>query len=84
VVNERDVVLGVLRRREFESAEEATAEQSMRSGPATYRPDTLLADVLERLRARRIPGVLITRSDGTLVGWLRREDAERALQGAAK
>lgn len=80
VVNERDVVLGLLRPREFETAAEATAEDAMRSGPATWRPDGLLSDALEHLLARRVPGVLVTRSDGTLVGWLRRADAERLLQ----
>ncbi|GAC1514304.1 MAG: hypothetical protein NVS2B16_20780 [Chloroflexota bacterium] len=29
--------------------------------------------------AGRVAGVLVTRSDGTLVGWLSREDAERAM-----
>lgn len=52
------------------------AEQVMRPGPATYRPDALVSDVIERLRQRRVSGVLVTRSDGTLIGWLRRDDVE--------
>lgn len=76
VVNERDVVLGLLRKREMQAEGEATVEQVMRSGPATYRPDTLLSEALERLREHRTSGVLVTRSDGVLIGWLRRDDGE--------
>lgn len=76
VVNEHDVVLGLLRARELEASDEMTAEQVMRSGPATYRPDALVADVTKRLHQRRVKGVLVTRSDGTLIGWLRRQDVE--------
>lgn len=81
VVNEEEVVLGLLRARELGADSDATVEQVMRSGPATYRPDTLLTYAVERLRKRDVQGVLVTRSDGTLIGWLRREDAERAVEG---
>ena len=77
VVNEEQVVLGLLRAREFEVDPSAVVEQTLRAGPATYRPDALVSDVLEHLRQRKVGGVLVTRSDGTLLGWLRREDAER-------
>ncbi len=77
VVNEEMVVLGLLRAPDLEADPDAAVEQIMRAGPATYRPDALVSDVLERLRKREVGGVLVTRSDGTLLGWLRRDDAER-------
>jgi CBS domain-containing protein len=74
VVNEENVVLGLLRERELAADPNATADQVMRAGPATYRPDALVADVVDRMDRRGVMGVLITLSDGRLLGWLRRED----------
>jgi CBS domain-containing protein len=81
VVNEEQVVLGLLLERELAADPTATAEQVMRSGPATFRPDELVADVLERMKKRGVMGVLVTLSDGILLGLMRREDAERAMEG---
>jgi CBS domain-containing protein len=55
-----------------------TVERAMRSGPATFRPNALVTEVLERMEKRGVNGVLVTLSDGRLVGWLRREDAAGA------
>jgi Mg/Co/Ni transporter MgtE len=77
VVNEEQVVLGLLRERGLAADPDATAEQVMRPGPVTYRPDALAAEVAERMKQRGVGGVLITRSNGTLIGWLRRDDAAR-------
>jgi CBS domain-containing protein len=74
VLNEQEVVLGLLRERELAADPNATVDQVMRSGPATFRPDALVADVVERMDRRGVEGVLVTLSDGRLVGWLRRED----------
>jgi CBS domain-containing protein len=76
VVNDEDVVLGLLREKELGADPAFTAEQVMRSGPATYRPDTPASDAAERLKKRGVKGVLVTLPDGRLVGWLRREDAD--------
>lgn len=77
VVNEEEVVLGLLRDRELGAGPSSTVEQVMRTGPATYRPDTLVSDAAERLARRSVKGILVTLPDGRLIGWLRREDAER-------
>src|SRR5258708_11918772 len=39
VVNERRVVLGLLRSQELDADPDAVAEQVMRAGPTTYRPN---------------------------------------------
>jgi predicted transcriptional regulator len=80
VVNEAQVILGLLRQQGLSADPNATAEQVMRPGPVTYRPSSVAADVVERMQKKGVGGVLITRSDGTLIGWLRREDAERVLR----
>ncbi|HEX6507995.1 MAG TPA: CBS domain-containing protein [Chloroflexota bacterium] len=83
VVNDQAVVLGLLRSRQLAGDPEATAGEVMQPGPTTYRPDTLVTDAAKRLRERRVAGVLVTRSDGKLIGWLRREDAEAQAGDAA-
>jgi CBS domain-containing protein len=78
VVNARRVVLGLLRERELDTDPTATAEQVMRAGPTTYRPNVPAGEAGTRMRERRVDALLVTTPDGVLVGLLRREDAERA------
>jgi CBS domain-containing protein len=80
VVNEESVVLGLLRERALAAAPEMSTEQVMQSGPATYRPDALVADVVKAMETSDVQGVLVTLSDGRLVGWLRRDDAAQAAR----
>jgi predicted transcriptional regulator len=65
VVNEEWVVLGLLR------------EKVMRNGPTTSRPNEPVVKMAKRMRERGARTVLVTTSDGRLVGLLYREDAER-------
>ena len=83
VVNERRVVLGLLRSRELGADPAATAESVMQAGPTTYRLDVPAREAGARMRERRVDALLVTTPDGTLVGLLLREDAERAGAGAA-
>jgi CBS domain-containing protein len=76
VVNERRVVLGLLRGQELDADPAATAEQVMQAGPTTYRPNVLAREAGARMRARGVDALVVTTPDGTLVGLLRREDAE--------
>jgi CBS domain-containing protein len=78
VVNERSIVLGLLRQQAMSAESQTTAEEVMRPGPTTFRPDALVTEVVERMDNRRVHGVLVTLSDGVLVGYFRREDAERS------
>jgi CBS domain-containing protein len=81
VVNERRVVLGLLRSRELDADPAATAERVMRAGPTTYRPNVPARQAGTCMRERRVDALLVTTPDGTLVGLLRREDAEGAAAG---
>jgi CBS domain-containing protein len=78
VVNERRVVLGLLRRQELDADPDAVAQQVMRAGPTTYRPNVPAGEAGSRMLERRVDALLVTMPDGVLVGLLRREDAERA------
>jgi CBS domain-containing protein len=77
VVNKERVVLGLLREKELSSDSETAVEEVMRSGPTTSRPDVSLGKMAERMRERGARTVLVTTSDGRLVGLLCRDDAER-------
>lgn len=83
VVNERGIVLGRLRRKEWESDPDSTVEDEMVLGPPTERPDSFLHEVVERLR--KVGSLLVTwyggeENGGGLVGVLFREDVERVLE----
>jgi CBS domain-containing protein len=83
VVSNRRIVLGRVRARDLEGDPEAAVEDVMDPGPVTYRPDTLLAELVERLQElpkTKANRILITTSDGELIGLLRRADAERILR----
>ena len=77
VVNKERVVLGLLREKELSSDPAATVERVMRSGPTTFRPDVPVGKLAKRMRERGAHTVLVTTSDGRLVGLLYRDDAER-------
>ena len=77
VVSKPRVVLGLLREKELDSDPEATAEEAMRNGPATFRPDEPVEKMAKRMRERGASAVLVSTSDGRLVGVLYRDDAER-------
>ena len=83
VVNDERIVLGLLRRKELDADPQATAEQLMRPGPTTFRPNVPVPEMAKRMRERGARTVLVTVSEGKLVGLLWREDAERvAAEGA--
>jgi CBS domain-containing protein len=79
VVNEQRVVLGRLGRSALARQQGTTAEAGMTAGPSTVRPSLELDQAVERMRAQNLTGLPVTRSDGVLLGLLRRDDAERAL-----
>ena len=83
VVNASGVVLGRLGRKALASEEDVAVEAAMTAGPSTVRPSITLAEIVERMQSQNLTSALVTRSDGSLVGVLRRTDAEAALNAAA-
>ncbi len=77
VVNNERVVLGLLREKELAFDAKATiVEEVMRIGPATFRPDEPVGKMAKRMQDRGARTVLVTTSDGRLVGLVYREDIE--------
>jgi len=79
VVNGERVVLGQLGRRALAREDDVSAEEAMRSGPSTVRPSARLAAIVERMSKQNLTSLIVTTSDGRLVGLLERGRAEEAL-----
>ena len=79
VVDGDKVVLGRLGRSALRGAPTATVEEVMTAGPVTVRPNRLLAELVARMRARRVGSMVVTDPDGRLIGVLFRRDAEQRL-----
>ena len=83
VTNERGVVLGRLGRTALNRDDDISVEEAMTLGPSSVRPSLELDKAVERMQKQNLTGLPVTRSDGVLVGVLRREDAERALPSSS-
>lgn len=77
-LNDDRVVMGLLTETS-DAADDATVEDIMIVGPATIRPSEPLAAIAERMTARGVDAVVVTSSDGKLLGLLDRRDAQAAL-----
>jgi CBS domain-containing protein len=82
VVNDQNVLLGMLRGKCWEEPDDAFAGDIMREGPSTIRPNEDLAAVTGRMQNRNVTALFVTSADGRLIGLLCRKDAERVLRGA--
>lgn len=82
VVDEHRVVLGRLGRAALAGEDDVSAEEVMTPGPGTVRPSFALEEAVERMQARNLRSLPVTRSDGVLLGVLRLEDARQALGSA--
>src|SRR6266852_2710020 len=76
VTNDENIVLGLLGRRTLRSGENARVEDAMTAGPSTIRPSARLDAIAKRMRDQHLTRVIVSRSDGVLIGVLRREDLE--------
>ena len=74
VTNDRGVVLGLLVLSALPTNQQTTVENAMMPGPRTIRPSARLEAIAKRMRDQRLARIVVTRSDGTLLGVLRRED----------
>lgn len=79
VVNGERVVLGRLRGTALDATAERSVEEVMEAGPTTIRPDVRLTDIAERMREKNAASVVVTTSDGRLVGLVDRASVESAI-----
>lgn len=74
MTNKEGVVLGLLGRQALRSGESVRAEDAMSLGPSTIRPSARRDAIAQRMRDQDLTRIVVTHSDGVLVGVLRRED----------
>ena len=74
VVNEAGVVMGAAYREGLAAAGEAAVGTVMRFGVSTVRPSEDAAALAHRMGDRQVTRVVVTRSDGTLIGLFFAED----------
>ena len=79
VVNDEQVVLGLLHSGAWDADSTTVVEEVMSNGPPTTRPSTFLDEMVERLHQRASPGILTSNSHGVLMGYLWTSDAEISL-----
>jgi Mg/Co/Ni transporter MgtE len=79
VTDEHGVVLGRLGRAALAREDDVSVEAAMTPGPSTVRPSFGLDQAVERMQSQNLANLPVTRSDGVLIGIIRREDAEQAL-----
>ncbi|MBC2907043.1 rhodanese-like domain-containing protein [Streptomyces cupreus] len=80
VVDDEQVVTGLLRHREAEAHPDGRVAQVMRPGPATVRANEPLGPLLERMAKARVRTVVVTTPEGRLLGLMNRTSGEQALQ----
>jgi CBS domain-containing protein len=80
VANEERVVFGLLREAQLGRGDEEPAEQVMRPGPSTFRPNVPIEEIAAYMVEHDLVSSPITSSDGRLIGLLRREDAVRVAR----
>jgi CBS domain-containing protein len=83
VVNQRNVVFGLLRAGELDQDGDLAVAQVMRPAPSTYRPYVLAEEMAHEMVERDRGSSPITSSDGRLVGLLLRKDVLEAVGGKA-
>jgi CBS domain-containing protein len=79
VVTDKRIVLGLLYGNAWDADPDTPVEEIMSNGPPTTRPNTFLDDMVGRLQKRDLPGILVSSSDGALMGYLWRSDGETAM-----
>jgi rhodanese-related sulfurtransferase/CBS domain-containing protein len=82
VVDDDQLVQGVVRRDALDGPPHTSVEQVMQFGPTTVRPSEDVDALAERMRQAHVGAVLVTRSDGRLLGLLVRADAEQAIRAS--
>jgi rhodanese-related sulfurtransferase len=82
VTNDQHVVLGLVKREALASHPQATIEEVMQSGPATIRPSWTIEETVEYMQKPDTEIILVTTSDGELMGLLNRSEVERRSRAA--
>jgi rhodanese-related sulfurtransferase len=78
VISDRNIVLGAIRGEGWNAPPQSRVVDIMEPGPRTFRPDADPKDVQKALRSEEPESVIVTTSDGELLGLIR--TAQRKTQ----
>ena len=81
VVDCDGIAVGRIRSPAWDVEGDVSVAELMEPGPTTVRPDGLLRPLIHRMQKRDTAHVLVTTSQGALIGVLVREEGERVLAG---
>ena len=79
VLNDQDIVLGRMRKKNVPGPEDSPVERVMEPGPTTVRPNEPAKGLLERMKKKKVPAVIVTTNKGRLMGTVTQEALERLL-----
>jgi CBS domain-containing protein len=79
VLNEQDVVLGRMRKKNVQGPPDEPVERVMEPGPTTVRNKEPAKGLLERMRKRKVPAVIVTTKHGRLVGVVTQKALEQLI-----
>jgi CBS domain-containing protein len=79
VLNDHEIVLGRMRKKDLRGSDETTVEHVMEPGPTTVRTSEPAKGLLERMRTKKVPAVIVTTNKGRLMGTVTQEALERLL-----
>jgi CBS domain-containing protein len=79
VLNEHDIVLGRMRKKDLRGPDDTAVERVMEPGPTTVRAREPAKGLLERMRTKKVPAVIVTTNKGRLMGTVTQEALDRLL-----
>jgi CBS-domain-containing membrane protein len=79
VLNDHDIVLGRMRTRNLRGPDDTTVDHVMEPGPTTVRPSEPAEGLLERMREKNVPAVIVTTNKGRLMGTVTQDALARLL-----
>jgi rhodanese-related sulfurtransferase len=74
VLNDRGIVLGLIEGEAWEQDPLKTAAEVMNPAPRTFRPNSDPTEVMKDMRKDDLENVLVTTSDGELLGFIQRRE----------
>jgi CBS domain-containing protein len=77
VVNDHQIVLGLVRSDAIKADGAKTAEEAMLSGPVTFRPNVALEEVERYLTDHKIGYAVVTTPEGELIGLVSADQVHR-------
>src|SRR5262249_38600782 len=84
VLDDRGVLLGWLNQEALRSDPAAEVAAVMLEGPVTFRPTEGMVETAGWMDTRQLRSILVTSSDGTFLGVVRRQDLDVAEPAGAR